>query len=145
MEKTYEWIKQSFYRISAKAIIRDSKWNILLAQEDTGLWDFPGGWIDHWEEIHEALIREIKEEMGLKVTQYANQPTYVWITESSGIWSPKRPICLLMYEVEVENLDFTPSEECINIGFYSFEEAKNIDLYHPNIKIMTEILKQEAA
>ena len=141
MKKTYEWIPESYYRISAKACITNSEWKMLFSREDTGEWDIPWGGIDHWEEIHDALRREIREEMWLKVTSISPQPLYVYISESSWVSSPKRPICLLIYETEVENLDFTPSSECEEIRFFSAEEALEVDLYHPNIKVMQELLK----
>ncbi|MDA9128975.1 NUDIX hydrolase [Candidatus Gracilibacteria bacterium] len=143
METSYEGIKECYYRVSAKACITNSEGKMLLCREDTGHWDIPGGGIDHGEEIHAALKREIMEEMGLLVTSISPQPLYVYISESSGIASPKRPICLLIYKVEVENLNFTPSSECEEIGFFSIEEALAVNLYHPNIKVMQTLLKDK--
>jgi len=82
--------------------------------------------------------------MWLTVTKIASQPIYTYIAESSWISSPKRPICLLIYETEVEHLDFTPSNECTEIKFVTASEAQELDLYHPNEKVMREIEKQEA-
>lgn len=144
MEKSYEGIKECHYRVSAKAIIRDKTWRFLLCKEDTWIWDVPGGGIDHGEEIHEALTREIKEEMWLEVTKISSQPVFAYITESSWVSSPKRPICLMMYETEVKNLDFTPSDECTEIIFVTAAEALDLELYYPNIKVMKEIENQEA-
>jgi ADP-ribose pyrophosphatase YjhB (NUDIX family) len=49
------------------AIIKDNK--ILLVQEsDDKLWNLPGGWADVGESPSEAVIREIFEETGLKVS-----------------------------------------------------------------------------
>lgn len=142
MEKHYEWVPECYYRFSAKALIKNKEWKFLLAKEDTWLWDIPGGWIDHGEEIHEALKREIMEEMWLTITKISLQPAFTYITESSGIWSPKKPICLLIYETEVENLDFTPSNECTEIWFFTATEAKSIDLYYPNRKVMESMEKE---
>jgi len=144
MEKSYDWVQDCYYRVSAKALIRNKSWKFLLSREDTWLWDIPWGWIDHWEEIYKALEREIQEEMWLTVTKIASQPIYTYIAESSWISSPKRPICLLIYETEVEHLDFTPSNECTEIKFVTASEAQELDLYHPNEKVMREIEKQEA-
>ena len=83
------------------------------------------------------------EEMWLMVIDISLQPLYVYISESSGVTNPKRPICLLIYKTEVENLDFTPSSECEEIWFFSIEEALKINLYHPNIKVIQEILQQQ--
>ena len=143
MTSQYEWVKECYYRVSAKACITNAEWKMLLCREDTGHWDIPGGGVDHGEEIHDTLKREIMEEMWLKVISISSQPLYTYISESSGVASPKRPICLLIYKTEVENLDFTPSSECEEIWFFSIEEALEVKLYHPNIKVMQELMKEE--
>jgi 8-oxo-dGTP pyrophosphatase MutT (NUDIX family) len=145
MNKIYEWIKDCYYRVSAKGIIKNNEWKILFVQEDTGLWDIPGGWVDHWEELKEALKREIYEEMWLEVITINEEIFHISLTESSGIWSPKRPICLIFREITVKNLDFTPSSEC-QICFCSPKEAlEKLDLYYPNIKVIQELIQKEEA
>ncbi len=144
MQKKYDWIPQCYYRVSAKALIRNQEWKIALCKENTGYWDIPGGWVDHWEDIKDALKREVMEEMWLVVTSISENPIYTFLAESSGIASPKRPICFILYEVEVENFDYTLSFECAELWFFSVEEALEIQLYYPNEKIMREIKKQEA-
>ncbi len=144
MTATYEGIKECYYRVSAKALIRNSEWKFAMSKEHTGKWDIPWGGIDHWEDPHTALKREIMEEMGLTVIKISSQPVYTYLAESSWIASPKRPICMLIFEAEVENFNFTPSDECTEIAFVTAKEAQNLDLYHPNISVMKEIEKQEA-
>lgn len=38
-----------------------------------------------------------------------------------------------LYVTSVKDLDFTPSNECIEIGFYTIEEARNLETY-PNVQ-----------
>lgn len=59
-------LKDCFYRISVKALILDSEKRFLLVREDNGFWELPGGGLDHGEEPHACLKRELFEEMGLK-------------------------------------------------------------------------------
>ena len=47
-------------------MIKDGKY--LLPREDNGKWELMGGGIDHGEDPHDCLRREIKEETGLEVT-----------------------------------------------------------------------------
>ncbi len=52
------------------AVIRDREGRVLLTRrpEDAhmgGLWEFPGGKVDHGESPAEALIRELREELAL--------------------------------------------------------------------------------
>lgn len=52
--------------VSAKAVII-SRGKVLLLKQPNGKWDLPGGKLDENENIVEGLIREVKEETGLKV------------------------------------------------------------------------------
>lgn len=56
----------------AVAIITDSEQRVLVTQRPLhvpqgGLWEFPGGKLEANESAEQALIREIKEEIGLEV------------------------------------------------------------------------------
>ncbi len=58
------------YCVVAGVIRRDAQ--VLIAQRPPhgllgGLWEFPGGKINTGEELHEALIRELKEELDIHV------------------------------------------------------------------------------
>jgi 8-oxo-dGTP diphosphatase len=140
MKKTYDGIKECHYRVSAKAVIRDEQWKFLLCLNDYGYWDIPGGGIDHWEEIHEALKREIMEEMWIQIISASSQPIYTYLIEGTV---EEIPLCILCYKVELENYNFTPSEECLKIWFFHSTEVQDIKLYTPIQKIMKKIEKPE--
>lgn len=59
----------------AVAVISDNQQRILITQRPFhvphgGYWEFPGGKLEENELAEHALIREIKEEVGLDVHQY---------------------------------------------------------------------------
>ena len=59
--------------VVAAALI-DADNRVLIAQRPegktlAGLWEFPGGKVDAGERPEEALIRELKEELGIDVTE----------------------------------------------------------------------------
>lgn len=117
------------YRISVKALIHNEEWKFLLIQEENELWELPGGWLDYGEDPKNCLKREIREEMWLITLWIATEPSYFYTTKSLK-W---RNIANVLYEVEVENYDFVPSEECRAIWFFTLEEARNLQTY-PNIQ-----------
>lgn len=129
-------IPACFYRISAKALFLDeSRTKFLLMREDTGLRDFPGWWLDFWENLQEGIIREFNEEAWLEATWIDTKPCY-FVTayrENKNFW-----IANIMYEAKLKNLDFIPSDECQEIMFFTKEEAEKLKL-QPNVK---EFLKQ---
>jgi len=141
MKSSYPSIWDCFYRVSAKAFIRNEEWKFLLCKTDTWYWDVPGWGIDHGEEIHEALKREIMEEMWIPVTKISESPCCAYLTEST---ETKLPICVLNYSVVLPHYNFIPSDECIEIWFFDSQEARNIPLYTPNANVMEDIEKSEA-
>ena len=64
--------------VSAVALV-DADGRILLAQRPqgknlAGLWEFPGGKVEAGERPETALIRELKEELGIDVTESCLAP-----------------------------------------------------------------------
>jgi 8-oxo-dGTP pyrophosphatase MutT (NUDIX family) len=127
-------IPECFYRISIKALIlNESRDKFLVVKEDNGRWELPGGGLDWNSNPQEDLQREIKEEMGLEIISMAKNPSY-FLTDLSGL--PDKPRANVLYEVKVNSLDFTPSDECVEIRFVSSDEARQLDLFE-NVKIFT--------
>mgnify|MGYP001601095622 CR=1 FL=1 len=123
-------ITNCFYRMSVKALILDDEKRFLLTLESGGLWDLPGGGLDFGEEPHACLAREIKEEMGLEVLYASKQPLYFFSsTQKDG----KYWVCNVLYEAKVADLNFQPSDECIEARFFTKEEALKENLF-PNVK-----------
>ncbi len=54
----------AFYRVTAKAIIKDGRGYVLAVWDPDGFWNIPGGGIDHGDSVREALARELDEELG---------------------------------------------------------------------------------
>jgi 8-oxo-dGTP pyrophosphatase MutT (NUDIX family) len=113
-------IPNTFYRISAKALILDGQKRFLLEREDNGLWDFPGGGIDHGDNPIETIKREIMEKMGIEVLNVNPTIQYFVIAKAlDNVWKSS-----VFYLTRLKNLDFTPTEECKEIRFLTKEEAE---------------------
>lgn len=72
--------------------------------------------------------------MGLTVTTIATQPSYFYTTTSLG----GKNIANVVYKTTVEHLHFTPSDECVAIGFFSAEEASQLATF-PNVQVFATL------
>ena len=123
-------IPPCFYRVSVKALIHNNEWRFLLIKEENNLWELPGGWVDYGEDLRECLKREILEEMWLETTYISDEPYYFFTSTSLN---KSKNIVNALYETKVKDYNFTPSEECKEIWFFTPEEAKKLQTY-PNIQ-----------
>ncbi len=127
-------IPNCFYRVSAKRLILDDSGRFLLTQENDGRRELPGGGLDHGELATTGLRREIMEETGLNVTRVADHPSY-FLTALNQ--KKTRRIANIIFETQLENCDFSASDECVALDFFDVESAKSLELF-PNV---TEFLK----
>ena len=134
-------VPNCFYRISIKALVlNDSRDKFLITKEDNGKWELPGGGLDWGETPHSDLPRELKEEMGLSASWIAEHPSYfltVPHATKSGLW-----VCNVLYETELENYDFTPSDECVAIDWINKDNAEQFDLF-PNVPLLVQQFNPE--
>lgn len=124
-------IPPCYYRISVKSLILDAEKRFLLCQENDGIWELPGGGLDFGESPRECMVRELKEETGFEITSMKDHPSYfVTGQDNNGKWK-----ALAIYEVKVKDLNFTPSDECIAVKFYTAEEALKLnEALYPLVK-----------
>ena len=119
---------EHYYRVSIKALVLDeTRKKFLVAQEDNGMWELPGGGLEHGESPRDALQREIKEEMGLAVTWVAETPSFFISFNKKtdkDFWMNN-----VLYETKLPSLEFTPSDECIAVRFVTSEEALTLPAF----------------
>jgi len=58
------------YSLSTHAVIVDDAGRILVLKQTYGDlgWGLPGGFVDRGETVHEAIVRECREELGCAIT-----------------------------------------------------------------------------
>lgn len=110
------------YHVTIKGLYFDAHGRVLLVQEETGVWDLPGGRIEHGEDFHGTLARECREEMGLDCHILDRHPYWAWSAlDRNGLWK-----VVLCFRITLPHLDFTPSDECVNVGFF---DADSFDVH----------------
>lgn len=101
------------FGIGVFAIIFNSDNKILLAKRiDNGVWETPGGGLEQGETPEQGIIREIKEELRLKVR----------VKRLIGIYSKSdKAEIVFSYECEVTDGEFVPTEEVSEIGYFDVD------------------------
>lgn len=120
--------EQNYFRVSVKGIVVDESGRFLLSREDNDKWELLGGGLEHEEDPITALRREVQEETGIEVTYVSPTPKYFITSERLG---HDTYIANVIYEIKLKNLDFKPSDECVELKFFNIEEAKKVPLF-PN-------------
>jgi 8-oxo-dGTP pyrophosphatase MutT (NUDIX family) len=110
----------NIFQISVKGLVFDDQGKVLMTLDEEGYWDPFGGRIQKGEDMIEALIRECKEETGLDCEVLDERPLIVY----SSIDISGRGRAMVYYKAKLENLNFTPSDECLDMKFYTKEELK---------------------
>ena len=78
---------------AAAACIRDERGRILLLRRSDGLWSVPGGGLEPGERLDQAIVREVREEIGLEIEPTAligvySDPAYVFTYPNGHLVQP---------------------------------------------------------
>jgi ADP-ribose pyrophosphatase YjhB (NUDIX family) len=132
--------RSPYYRVSVKGLVlNEVRDKFLLCEKKTGVWELPGGGLDWGMTPQEDLPREIAEEMGLTVIKVADNPCYFMTSPNlkMEIW-----VVNVVYETELEHLNFTASDECVNIKFVNKNDIGSMNVF-PTIQKLAEMFKPE--
>lgn len=101
------------HRMAAAVMVLDKDNKVLLVKGYRG-WEFPGGYVGEGESIKEAAIREVEEESGINIQ----------LTKFYGIDQiVAKSTCVFLFEGKPISGKLTPSDESLEVGYFSFDEA----------------------
>ena len=104
-------------REGADALVRDARGRVLLVRRaDDGRWAMPGGWVDPGETPEQAVVREVAEETGLRVS--APRLLHTEQRAASVHYT---------YGCNLDGGDLRTSDESLEVAFVSPDE---IDQWH---------------
>jgi 8-oxo-dGTP pyrophosphatase MutT (NUDIX family) len=102
------------HSVSVSGVVRDERGRVLLVKRaDNGQWETPGGVVGLDEELHEALLREIKEETGLHVRP--GRLTGVYKNMTLGIVA-------LVFECTPVGGQLQPSDETVEVSWFELDQ-----------------------
>lgn len=117
-------IKSPYYRVSVKAKINFNG-KTLLVKEDGKKWDLPGGGIEHYENIDEALKRELTEEIGVSEFIITSSPKIFKMIDAAA----DRPLIFIVYELKLDPATkFHPSDN-VEIGLFEAGKIQDTVTY----------------
>jgi len=95
-------------------------------------WNIPGGRIKEDEKPERAIVREIKEEIGLETTLKFLYFSVDDLTENSINYPLQAYLCDYKKPLKLKK----NKKEILNINFFSYTEAQNLNLTTPVRKIL---------
>jgi len=117
---------------TAGILIHDLK--ILLAKRSANqtfypnVWDLPGGHLEAGESPETALVRELKEELGIVATAYASLGTFDVLSHESNESYKYHVYLVTAWRGTIANLQL---EEHSEIRWVTPEDSSNLELADP--------------
>ena len=119
-------IKSPYYRVSVKAKINFNG-KTLLVREDGKKWDLPGGGIEHYETIDEALKRELTEEIGVSEFSMISGPKIFKMIDVAA----DRPLIFIVYELKLDPITIFHPSDNVEIGLFDPGKIQDTVSYSP--------------
>ena len=114
-------------RLSVSAVVRREAGAgqlLLMRRSDNGLWGLPGGYVEPGESVHAAVVREVGEETGARISVgrlvgVYSDPSHQVIAYPDG--RRVHAVNLCFEAIEVERGEPTTPEETLDAGYFGFE------------------------
>lgn len=118
------------------ALVADENGKLLLTtravEPNIGMLDLPGGFIDPGETAEEAVVRELYEELGLRVKScsYIGSSTNEYVYAGFSVFT----LDLAFSAVPESVVGLTPMDDIRDFRFYTFEEIDFTMMPAPSIR-----------
>jgi ADP-ribose pyrophosphatase YjhB (NUDIX family) len=129
-------------RLSVSAVVRreaGAEQLLLMQRSDNGLWGLPGGYVEPGESVRDAVVREVGEETGARVSVgrlvgVYSEPSHQVISYPDG--ARVQAVNLCFEAVEVGRGEPTTPEETLDTDYFGFEALPEamVPIHHMRIE-----------
>ncbi len=134
--------------VGVGALIQDNDGRILLAlrsqnaKNERGTWEIPGGAVEFGETLHDALKREIKEEIsiGIEILEMLHVCDHI-LPEEHQHWVSPTFICRIAVGVPT----IMEPQKCDQLAWFLPEDALKLKLSKVTIADITELVRRRAS
>jgi len=112
----------------------------LMASPKWKKWLVPGGKIEEGETEEEALIREIKEEMNIELEEIFKFGE-MFKSPSDDFKDPEITFHFIDFFAKALQTEIVPNEEISEYGWFTIEEAFELDLLDTTRKLINQYQK----
>lgn len=130
-------------RLGANAIITCNGKLLLEKRRDSDVWGLVGGGVKKYETEVQAIVREVREELGIRIPKEQFQklkvygePGRIAAYRDGSIWRMVIVVFALNLEEEPQ---MVISNESKDLRFFSKEELKNIEIVVTHSDIVEEL------
>lgn len=116
---------QKIQKVSAKAII-EKEGKILLVKDTKGVWELPGGRIEHGEDPKDSLLRELNEELGWSKI-VVHEVIDIW-SFTSKIEDRQNHFIILVYACDTKEDQVVDNDEYDEYRWLSIEEIRELNM-----------------
>ena len=118
--------------LGANAIIKYNEKILLEKRKDCDLWGLVGGGVKRQETPLEAIVREVREELGIRISKDCfkklgvyGEPGRIAAYQDGSIWR----MVVVVFQLEFESEpDIVISNESADMRFFSKEQLSDIEI-----------------
>ena len=128
------------------AIIRKDGKFLIARRLDDGTpdalkWEFPGGKVEHGENPKTALLREIKEELGIIIGNLEPFETVSFVKEKSKTIKEKITIESYLADWQTGEIELSGCSDARLVGLNEMDESGGFDFLDADKKIIARLKK----